>query len=188
VKQVGRPKFEPAEKQRAQVAALVACGVPRAQVATFIGVDNKTLTKYFRKELKEAKHLANSRIATTLYQKALAGDVVCMLFWLKCQANWKESSRHELCGPDGRPLPSQHLSLGISFADGGPGLPRRVPYDIEADSARIAALPPGADYLPGSSADADPTPPPKVAPSADTKRTWELLGLSKDEFDKQKPQ
>ena len=88
-------------------------------------------------------------------------------------------------------MPAPGESLGISFEDGGPGLPRRVPYDIEKDMAWIAKVAPGADYLPDSdepSAIDAPVPSPQtiepVPASSDNMGVWEVLGLSKDEFDK----
>ena len=189
----GRPKFAPTSTQRAQVTALIACGTRRALVAKYLGIDGKTLAKHFKKEVQEAASDANAAIAQTLYQKAQSGDTVCMLFWLKCRAGWKEGSRHELTGLDGRPLLAPQLPLGISFADGGPGRVRRVPYDMEKDMARISKLPPGADYLGDQDEDEPsaldapvPSPPAieEVPATNDNKSMWEVLGMSKDEFDK----
>ena len=39
-----------------------------------------------------------------LYRKAMSGDNTCMLFWLKCRANWREVSRFEHTGADGQPF------------------------------------------------------------------------------------
>ena len=37
-------------------------------------------------------------------QKALAGDTTSAIFFLKTQARWRETERHEITGADGGPL------------------------------------------------------------------------------------
>jgi hypothetical protein len=37
-------------------------------------------------------------------QKALSGDTASAIFFLKTQARWRETERHEITGADGGPL------------------------------------------------------------------------------------
>ena len=127
----GRPKFEATPIQRNQVTALVACGVPRKQIAEYLHIDSKTLSKAFAREVREATQAANAKIATVLYQKALAGDTVAMLFWLKCRAGWKEGNSLELTGPGGKPAA---VNLGIVFPSGGPGHGGNYAIDVSTSA------------------------------------------------------
>jgi hypothetical protein len=74
-------------------------GVPEADIARVVGIDAKTLRKHYREELDTGHIKANSRIAESLYRKAL-GDgpqsVTAAIFWLKTRAHWKETSVHEV--------------------------------------------------------------------------------------------
>jgi len=178
----GRPKFEATSTQRNQVTALVACGVPRKQVAQYLGIDLKTLSKHFAREIREAACLANAKIATVLYQKALAGDTVSMLFWLKCRAGWKE---HDPANRPALPAPQ----LGISFELGAPGRVRAEPFDADAAAAEI--VPTGADRLdtismPATAPETLPAPAQEFIPRAEPPKSplsqWEILAMSPEEF------
>jgi hypothetical protein len=116
----GRPPFEPDDRQRLAVTTLAACGTRFALIAKHIGIDTKTLRRYFRTELTEGRQDANALVARSLFGQAVAGNTVAQIFWLKTRANWREASTVELVGVNGRPLIP---TFGISFADGGPGLP-----------------------------------------------------------------
>jgi|HubBroStandDraft_1064217.scaffolds.fasta_scaffold18845_2 hypothetical protein len=194
----GRPKFEATSTQRNQVTALVACGVPRKQVAQYIGVDLKTLSKHFTREIREAARVANAKVATVLYQKALGGDTVSMLFWLKCRAGWREGSRLELTGPDGKPI--EPPKLGISFIDGGPGRVRTTPFKLpeSSDNEGILLAPDAPDRLDNPSPHVETDRLDRPSPHAETgaKQTflpkpetpkptpslWERLAMTPAEF------
>ncbi|KUE88896.1 hypothetical protein ASL20_09740 [Cupriavidus necator] len=115
----GRKPFEPTEKQRITVAAMAACGMPQDMICSKIKnpqtgrpVDSKTLRAAFRSELKEAKSLANAMVAQNLFQHAMGKGreaVTAGIFWMKCQAGWKEAQKVELTGKDGAPI--QNVSL-----------------------------------------------------------------------------
>ena len=66
------------------------------------GIDDKTLRKHFRAELDTAVHKANTKVAGTLFQKAIAGDTTAMIWWTKARMRWSE--RHEVGGNDGGPI------------------------------------------------------------------------------------
>ena len=73
---------------------MAAYGIPEADIATVIDIDPKTLRKHYRKELTTGSIKANTKIAESLYRKAL-GDgsqsVTAAIFWLKTRAHWKET-------------------------------------------------------------------------------------------------
>lgn len=65
------------------------------QIAIILGIDPKTLRKYYREELDTGKAKANAEIGQTLYQKAIDGDTTAMIWWTKAQMRWSETKRIE---------------------------------------------------------------------------------------------
>jgi hypothetical protein len=84
------------------VRVLVACGTPQSVICAEIpNRDNrkagplslKTLRRAFRKELDDGKLVANSLVARSLFKRATGTgpqSVTAAIFWMKCQAGWKE--------------------------------------------------------------------------------------------------
>jgi hypothetical protein len=99
---MGRLAHKPDPTSRRQVEAMAAYGVPEADVATVLGIDPKTLRKHYRQELNTGAIKATTKVAESLYRKAL-GDgsqsVTAAIFWLKTRAHWKEMNVHEQSGP-----------------------------------------------------------------------------------------
>ena len=81
---------EPTEAQKTEVRALASFGIPHDQIATYIGIDKKTLYKYYREILDRAKIQANMKMAQCLFQQAQNGSTPAAIFWLKVQAGWQE--------------------------------------------------------------------------------------------------
>ena len=101
---MGRPSHKPDPILTRQVEAMAGYGVPEADIAGVIGIDPKTLRKYYRHQLDHGHVKANVKVAENLYRKATGEGreaVVAAIFWLKTRAGWKETSRHEVGGPDG---------------------------------------------------------------------------------------
>lgn len=121
----GRPRFEPTDEQRKTVRAMVAYGVPLDDVASVIGIDRKTLSKHFDREIKTAATEANAKVAQALYRQAVdQGNITAQIFWLKTKAGWKETQTHELTGKDGGPI--QHKSLTEDELPSDPDERRRL--------------------------------------------------------------
>jgi hypothetical protein len=103
----GRPPYEPTEKDRKFVEAMVACGFRREAIATVVGVSHVTLKKHFDEVLRKAKIQADAKVAGTLFQMATSGQhVAATIFWMKTQLHWKEQpSEHRFVTQDGRDRP-----------------------------------------------------------------------------------
>jgi hypothetical protein len=97
---VGRRAHKPDPSQRRQVEALAAYGIPEADIARILGIDAKTLRKYYREELDLGEAKANAQVAGFLFAAAKSGNVTAMIFWLKTRARWRE-------------VPSEHLHSGV---------------------------------------------------------------------------
>ena len=105
------PGFEPTGDQRRIVEQLAGLGVPQPDMCALVldargkPICDRTLRKYFARELAQGEVSANSRVAQSLLRKATGGDTIAAIFWLKCRARWKEQAQAlELSGPGGGPL------------------------------------------------------------------------------------
>lgn len=90
----GKPPFKPTEDDRKTVELMAAVGIIHADICLCIGdgIDVKTLKKYFQKELDTALVKATAKVAGSMFNKAVKGDVGAGRFWLSCRAGWKETS------------------------------------------------------------------------------------------------
>jgi hypothetical protein len=95
-KKDGRPRFIPTDDQKFLVTIMSSTGVPHVRQAKAIGVNSKTLRKYFKEELQLGRNRAHAEIAGALYKRALDGNVPAQIFYLKTQAGWREAQRLEL--------------------------------------------------------------------------------------------
>lgn len=86
------PKFMPTHEQRALVEKLAAVGVPAKDIGGMLEppVHEDTIFRHFKAELTNGVTKANAAVAQRLYKKAIEGDTVSMIFWLKTRARWRE--------------------------------------------------------------------------------------------------
>lgn len=93
---------KPTSETRAQVVALSTYGIRQEDIASYIGIDDKTLRKYYRVELdqgatdahaKVGKFLFHNASGLTLKEGATHADCVrAAMFWAKTRMGWRESS------------------------------------------------------------------------------------------------
>lgn len=88
---VTKPPHAPTDNDRETVASHALAGTTQATIAEILGIDVKTLRKYYRAELNTAMASANAKIGGLLYAKATNGDTAAMIFWLKTRARWRET-------------------------------------------------------------------------------------------------
>ena len=100
VKRVTGPPFKPTDDERKLVEQMTACGIPQESQCLVIrdGIDDKTLRKHFRRELDTAATKANTKVAGTLFNKAMGGDTTAMIWWSKTRMGWKETNVQENTG------------------------------------------------------------------------------------------
>ena len=102
---------EPTDETRRLVESSSGLGLPHEQIGILVGIDDKTLRKYYRHELDMGKAKANGQIAKTLYSKAISGDTTSLIWWTKAQMRWSETVKNELTGADGEPLQGIQVSF-----------------------------------------------------------------------------
>lgn len=95
---MSRVPHKPTEGTRAQVDALAGLvGLPQKEIADYLGIDPKTLRKWYKRELETATVKANAAVAKALFTKATKGnDTAAMIFWLKARAKWREKTAEEV--------------------------------------------------------------------------------------------
>lgn len=103
---MSKPLHQPTEKTRAEIVALRSYGVPIKEVAAYIGIDDKTLYKYYRDELENSAIKANANVGKFLYQAAsgqalttgatYSDCVRAAMFWAKTRMGWKETNVQEV--------------------------------------------------------------------------------------------
>ncbi len=107
-----REKHCPTPESRAEVSALISFGVTRENIASHVGVSTVTLAKYYKMELANGAVAANARVAGTLFQLAVGGNIAAAIFWLKTRAGWRETTRVEAVGA--ADAPAVGLALDVS--------------------------------------------------------------------------
>ena len=103
---------EPTEGTKAEVRALASMGIPHDQISAYIGIDKKTLYKYYREILDRSKIQANMKMAQCLFQQAQNGSTPAAIFWLKIQAGWQENHHINHTSSDGTMSPKQSINVG----------------------------------------------------------------------------
>lgn len=88
----GRKPWEPTEKDRKQIRALIGMGLTARQVAVIIGVSHETLYKYCKEDIDAGRPNALAQVAATAFRLATSGKCPAMtMFWLKTQAGWSQN-------------------------------------------------------------------------------------------------
>lgn len=105
----GRPAKVLTEKQRGEIETLAAF-LSIEQLADYFGIGRTTFFSMMEREpeiselYKKGKSKAIAFVAQGLLQKARAGDTASAIFFLKTQARWAETQKHEVTGADGGPV------------------------------------------------------------------------------------
>jgi hypothetical protein len=105
----GRPKIVLTEEQLTEIGTL-APYLTADQLADTIGISRSKFFEFLQKDekvsglYKKAKGRAVANVANNLVMQAQNGNTTAAIFYLKTQAGWKETERHELVGADDEPL------------------------------------------------------------------------------------
>lgn len=86
-----QPAHKPTPESRKQAETASGLGLPHEQIGALLGIDDKTLRKYYREELDQGKAKASAQVAKSLFSKATGGDTTAAIWWTKTQMGWKET-------------------------------------------------------------------------------------------------
>lgn len=113
IKKRGRPQHNPTDASKKQVLLCTGMGVTQTSIAQIMSVDEKTLKKYYQKELDTGREVANMQVAQAVYKRAVSDKYTPEgMFWLKSRAGWEDT-----------PRPSeeqQYTRIEVSFSPGAP--------------------------------------------------------------------
>lgn len=144
---------------------MAGLGIPRDQIAAFLGINVQTLTKHYARELQLGEILANRQVAKVLFQQAVGireviedgqvvqhpvpPDIRAGIFWAKARMKWSE--RVEVTGANGAAIQHQHthqladnpaerIKARIDrLAQNLPLLPPMIEQDIEETRSAVDA-------------------------------------------------
>ena len=108
-----------------QVESLAANGLTQEQIASALGISERTLRSRkgeiadFADAIKRGKAKGIALVTNKLMESIKGGNMTGMIFFLKTQAGWKETNVQELTGANGDPISLlltqvQGNSLGVS--------------------------------------------------------------------------
>ncbi len=86
----GPPVYVPTAKASKRIRALAMLGLAKEKIARDAGISLNTLKKYYERELAEGDLEAYAQVAGRLFRKAMDGDTIAMIFWMKARIGWKD--------------------------------------------------------------------------------------------------
>lgn len=86
----GRPKIAWNEAVANKVHEMSQYGTPQDEIADLVGMSEPTLRKLYKKELRQGMCLARLGARKKFYERVMAGDTACLIFYAKTQLGWKE--------------------------------------------------------------------------------------------------
>ena len=99
----GRPRYQPSDKERATVKALVGYGMKQLDVCALVGVSPVTLRRHFKVELATGAPTANAAVSQSLHWQATKGrSVAAAIWWEKTRMGM--SDRLQISGDASSPL------------------------------------------------------------------------------------
>ena len=120
---MSKPLHQPTDKTRAEIVALRSYGVPIKEVAAYIGIDDKTLYKYYKDELDNSAIKANANVGKFLYQAAsgqalttgasYSDCVRAAMFWAKTRMGWKETNAQEEENKEAKNNPKNTITINV---------------------------------------------------------------------------
>ena len=100
-----------------QVESLAANGLTQEQIASALGISERTLRSRkgeiadFADAIKRGKAKGIALVTNKLMESIKAGNMTGMIFFLKTQAGWKETNVQEHTGKDGTALQAPVFSF-----------------------------------------------------------------------------
>lgn len=78
----GMPAHVPTDSKRREVVLMSGVGIPDADIARELGISEKTLRKYYRKEMDEGDSKARMQLLNTAFKMATSGRSASMTKFL----------------------------------------------------------------------------------------------------------
>jgi hypothetical protein len=94
----------PTDENRRKAAMYAGLGLTHEQIGSLLNISHNTVAKYYGEDIDRGKAEMIAKVAGNLAQRALQGDKIAQIFYLKCQAGWKDTSTFEHTGAGGSAL------------------------------------------------------------------------------------
>lgn len=104
------------EDKSKMVKNLSGLGITQEQICSILEISRNSLTKYYSQELMQGKAEANASVSRNLFRIATGdgqGAVTAGIFWLKCQAGWKDTNTLEVINSENDERKFEKLLDGI---------------------------------------------------------------------------
>lgn len=92
----GKPPYHPTEADRTTVMVMTAAGIPQERIAACLGTEglsDRTMRKYFRRELDIGVDKVNGIAASSLVRAVQNGEAWAVCFWMKSRMRWRTEDR-----------------------------------------------------------------------------------------------
>ena len=103
------------EEVARQVEKLAALGVTQEDAANILGFSADTILRRYSKEWGKGKAVAKAKVAGKLFEKAMAGNLASICFYLKTQCGWRETQHVDHTSSDG--TMASPLKLTVEYVD-----------------------------------------------------------------------
>jgi hypothetical protein len=107
---VSKKLHEPTKGSRQRVSIMVASGIDQAGIAFVLEINESTLRKYYKPELKHGYAEIGARIAAKVITAADNGNLNAAFFFLERKCGWVRRDNVELANADDRPI-----AISVSF-------------------------------------------------------------------------
>jgi hypothetical protein len=91
--------FVPTDEDRKKVIEWGCKGITVDDMGALLreeGIDEETVRKHFKKEIRRGRAIAHEKMGGSLYVKALSDDFPALsIFYAKTQMGWKEDNKQE---------------------------------------------------------------------------------------------
>jgi hypothetical protein len=86
-----RKPYTANKKDREIIAMMMASGIPQVNIGRCIGIDVKTMKKYYKAEMDSSAVIANAKVTQSLFQQTINGNTLAAIWWSKSRMGWKET-------------------------------------------------------------------------------------------------
>ena len=90
-KGAGRKPYSANQKDRDIITLMTASGIPQVNIGRCVGIDVKTMKKYYKTEMESSADIANAKVAQSLFNQAINGNTSAAIWWTKSRMGWKET-------------------------------------------------------------------------------------------------
>jgi hypothetical protein len=93
-----RIEYIPTKEDTEIIEKAALAGLTYKQMAEMLEIGEASIEKYYGDHIRKFTNGCHSNVATTIYQKAMAGDNTMLIWYSKARMGWSEKQQLELNG------------------------------------------------------------------------------------------